>query len=62
MRTFRICREIATSAGVRRAPVGLPAMGIDALSITAPDEATALARANALVADTRNLIAIPTEN
>lgn len=61
-RSFRICREVRTRAGVRTVPVGLPAMGVDSLSLRAPDAATALTNARALVADTRNLIALPEDN
>jgi hypothetical protein len=61
-RSFRICREVRTRAGVRLAPVGLPAMGVDSLSITAATEEIALMRAHLLVADTRNLVAIPEAN
>lgn len=55
---FRICREVSTRAGIALRPVGLAAMGIDSLSLRAPDAETALARARLLVADTRGLIAI----
>lgn len=60
--SFRICREVQTKSGVRLVDVPVPAMGIDALSLHAPDEETALVRARQLVRDTRNLIAIPEAN
>jgi len=60
--SYAIRREIRTRAGVRTVPVGLPAMGIDALSIWAEDADEALERARKLVADTRNLIATKESN
>jgi hypothetical protein len=56
MRTYRICRQI----GTRLADVSLSFT--DALTIVAPSRDVALERARKLVADSRNLVAIATEN
>ncbi len=60
--TFRIMREVRTRAGVRLADVDHPLMPGCSLSLHAPDADAAIANAKAIVRDTRNLIAVPTEN
>lgn len=58
---YRICRAIPTRSGERLVNVGL--VGItDALTLHAASADLALARAKKLVADTRNLVAIPEAN
>lgn len=60
---FRIMREVATRAGTRLAPVPHPLMpDVDTFSLHAPNAETALANAKRIVRDTRNLIAVPTDN
>lgn len=54
---FRIVRRV----GSRLVNVGVPGM-TDALTMHAADSETALANARRVVADTRNLIAIPESN
>ncbi len=56
---FRVCRSLRNGSLI---DVGIPAMRIDALTLTAPDADTALERARLLVQDSRNLVVILESN
>jgi len=61
-RSFRICRERRTRAGIALKPVDSPFAPGAEMVVHAESTERALANARAVLVDTRNLVAIPLEN